>query len=437
MFEQIEKIGFIVLCAGISIIILRIYFSIFFEKADISIWNRFVWVLYFIWQVLIGGYISLPAYVNVIISVLIASIICISTYKGAVLQKTVFSVLIITIWVLIEFFVGYIFTLIGVNYEVPQHLGSVFSKVLTLILILILKKYFQNENIKNLPNVYNIVLLMIPIGSMYIVYNIFMLSVNVGNKKYVNSSLLSSVMILLLNIIVFKLYLSLSKEKELEKYNTVYEQQIELCNQHMQEKETVMMEYRNARHDLKNHFIVIMELIDSGNNAEAMSYLRRLVNIEPFGTNEISRTGNIIVDSLVNAKYSLSIKRKIDFEADIHIPMQLHFRGADICILLGNIIDNAIEASEKISDKRRYIKFYMRYDSGTLIIAVVNAYDGKLIRNREGKLISNKEDAKSHGIGLASVQRIVDKYNGQIIIETEDEMFRIKIILCDLIVTAK
>ena len=139
------------------------------------------------------------------------------------------------------------------------------------------------------------------------VYNIFVLSVELENQKHIRGSLASSILVLIINIVIFKLYLKLSKEKELQRYNTVYEKQLELCNQHMIEKEAIMMDFRNARHDMKQHFIVLMEMLDNNENALATEYLSKLVDMNLLNNIGISKTDNIVVDSLINAKYSGSV----------------------------------------------------------------------------------------------------------------------------------
>ena len=363
----------------ISIVILKIYFETFFEQDKRGIIGEFFWIFYFMWQFILGRRNVLPAYINVMINVFLVSMLCINTYEGGILQKIVFSVLINTIWMLAEFLVGYMFVLCGIHYMVPQFWGSLFSKLFTLFMIICLKKFFQNENVKDLSNKYNITLLLIPIGSMFVVYNTFMLSVDINKKVHIKESLTSLIIILLINIVIFKLYLVMSKEKELEKYNAVYEQQLELCTQHMREKENIMMDFRNARHDIKQHVIVLIEMLDNNQNESAIDYLRKLINIVPLNNLGISRTDNIVVDSLINAKYAIALKEKIKFNVDIHIPMQLPFYSADLSILLGNILDNAIEASLQVTEDNRYIKLFMKFEMNVLIITVVNAYNGKLV----------------------------------------------------------
>jgi two-component system sensor histidine kinase AgrC len=328
----------------LAVIILKIFFDIFFRSRKLNIIIFINWICYIIWQVILSKNNALPGYVNIAISIFLMSIICIFSYEGSFLQKIVFSLLINVMWMLIEFLVGYIFVVCEINiyYRIPQVVGSLVSKLLMLILILVLRRFFINENIITIPNKYHMLLLTIPIGSMFVVYNIFAICLLTNNKKYIGVSFASSILVLAINIIMFRLYMILSKEKELQKFNTVYEQQLELCNQHMREKESVMMSARNIKHDIRQHFIVLIELLDKNENDVAISYLKKLIDMNILNSDGICKSGNIVVDSLINAKYTVASNLKIKFDIDIHIPIQLSFESADISILLGNILVHRI-----------------------------------------------------------------------------------------------
>lgn len=418
----------------LSVVILKIYFGVFFEERQREIRGCIVWIMYVIWQIIISWINILPGYINVLISIALVTMICIFSYDGNMGQMIVFSILINAIWMLAEFLVGYLFLLVGaqIHYYIPQLLGSLLSKLLTLMLIVGIKIFFGNENIKSLSKKNNMILLLIPIGSMFIVYNTFMINSLEGNYQHIKLSLVSSVLVLVINITIFKLYLDLSKEKELQRHNAVYEKQLELCNQHMIEKESIMLDFRNARHDMKQHFIVLMEMLDTNQNKLAIEYLSELIDMNVLNSTGISKTDNIVVDSLINAKYSLALKYKIKFEIDIHIPMQLPFESADISILLGNILDNAIEASVIIPIDERIIQCFMKYESNILIITVVNSFSGKLNKNKNGKIKTTKKSPENHGIGLESIKKIASKYHGSVVVETSEEKFKIKVIICDV-----
>lgn len=110
--------------------------------------------------------------------------------------------------------------------------------------------------------------------------------------------------------------------------------------------------------------------------------------------------------------------------------MQLPFEMADMSVLLGNMLDNAIEANNN-TVAEKYVKIYMEYDKNTLIITVINSYDGTLLRDKTGKTLTRKDDWNAHGFGLVSVERIVQKYHGSMVIEETAEEFKINLLLVD------
>ena len=252
---------------------------------------------------------------------------------------------------------------------------------------------------------------------------------DVDSGKYTRESLIALVIILTINIIIFYLYVQLSKEMELKKYNVLYEQQLELCKRHIEEKEVSMLEFRNARHDMKQHFIALIGMIEKRENDSAVEYLEKLVQSNNLDKLGICRTDNIVIDSLVNAKYSLAKKENIKMNIDIKIPMQINMDYADLSIVVGNILDNAIEANLKIPSEKRFIDLFARVDKNLLIITIINAYDGILIKDKDGNVLSRKLDINNHGWGLISLKRVVEKYQGSYIIEDKEEIFSLKIMI--------
>lgn len=108
----------------------------------------------------------------------------------------------------------------------------------------------------------------------------------------------------------------------------------------------------------------------------------------------------------------------IDFSVNLNIPMEMPFRGADICLILGNLLENAVEAAQKAEGKK-YIRFHMKYDKNNLLLFVENNYKGVLIKTKDKRLKSTKTDAGNHGVGLSSVYRIAAKYHGVVTIDDD------------------
>ena len=203
---------------------------------------------------------------------------------------------------------------------------------------------------------------------------------------------------LTINILFFKLYLSLADEMSERKYNAIYAQQLELYGKTVREREMSMAEYRRIRHDMKQHYSSVLNMLEKQNYATAEEYLKQLVN-DNTDHSQICRTENPVVDAIVNAKYSF-------------------------------MKTLAIEANND-SFAEKYVKIYMAYDKNTLIITVINSYDGTLLRDKTGKILTRKSDQNAHGFGLVSVERIVRKYHGAMVIEETSEKFKINLILID------
>ena len=104
-------------------------------------------------------------------------------------------------------------------------------------------------------------------------------------------------------------------------------------------------------------------------------------------------------------------------------------RGADICLILGNLLENAVEAAERVK-KKKYIKIQMKYDKGNLLIFLMNSYQGQLIKMKDERLKSTKSDAGNHGVGLPSVYRAAAKYNGIVTVDDSiPERFLVRVVL--------
>lgn len=237
---------------------------------------------------------------------------------------------------------------------------------------------------------------------------------------------LSMICVLLLNFTVFYLYDSLSKsfkdkmQSELAKLETMYyhAQAEMICNN--------AEELKRFRHDIKNRIIAVEQLLIQGNNNKAAEYLTditdKLTNIMSY-----SETGNIVIDSILNYKLTQAFQEGIKIDRRIVIPKDISVDDDDIIVILGNILDNAIEAAAKCENER-YIRLNIRYDKGTLLISLKNNYDGNICKSNS-KIKTTKSNHEMHGIGLKSVELIVQKYYGKIEINHNEKEFEITIML--------
>lgn len=214
--------------------------------------------------------------------------------------------------------------------------------------------------------------------------------------------------------------------------NMIYEQQLDLCERHQKETEFSMLQMRDVRHSMKNHFLSILAYAEKGECERIIRFVNDVMEGGKLKESGTVNTGNIVTDSLVGYWKKEAEDREIGFWSELDIPMEMPFRGADISLILGNLLENAVEAAEKV-DGERYIRLKMKYDKKNLLLIVENNYKGELVRDKEDGLKTTKEDAVNHGIGIPSVQRTAEKYRGTVAIDDRlSGRFIIRVVLYGL-----
>lgn len=405
------------------------YFDIFFARKRKRYLSVIGITLFVIWQFGITTIISFPAYINIAVTIMFTFLAVMMTYEGRWWNKGVFVITFNAIWMLMETLCNYILLTYCPQYAAVRQVGSFVSKIFFNAVILALKKVFTDDDIKELPVRYSILLVLIPTGSIYIMNNIFMLGfANNNGRTRINSTF--TVLILLgMNILIFYVYMKLADDLRLRRMAAVYEQQLELCERHQQERELSMLQLRDIKHNMKNNLISILAYAENKEYEKMTGFIEEIMGEGGMVIASISNSGNIVIDSLIGYWYVTAQNKRIIFKTDICIPMIMPFKGADLSLILGNLLENAVEAAEKV-EENRYINVKMKFDKNNLLLFVDNSYKGKLLKTRDNRLKSTKSDAENHGVGLASVYRAVAKYHGSVVIEdSEPGKSKIRIVL--------
>ena len=249
-----------------------------------------------------------------------------------------------------------------------------------------------------------LLLLVIPAMSV-IILSVLML----GEMEKIFAVLISGCM-LMINISAFYLYHVLVENYIDLRDNDRYRQQIYAYQNQLE----VIMESQNRvralRHDMKNHILALQVLVQRKEIGEADKYLD---SMKDFMTNpqEYVKTGNDAVDSLLNYKIQKANEVLNVVETKIRIPERLSLHSFDLNVVLGNLLDNAIDAAVQTEDKK--LKITVEIDKGILFLNICNSCQ-KMDSGRADFLETTKEDKGNHGIGLKNVRRIVEKHHGEI-----------------------
>ena len=202
--------------------------------------------------------------------------------------------------------------------------------------------------------------------------------------------------------------------------------QSELVQTHYQEVEQMYRQVRGWRHDYRNHIQVMKAHLDAGRYEELDHYLQ-LLGEDLASVDTVIKTGNKMTDAILNSKISLAKAKHIPVVADAHVPVALKTSEMDLCIIIGNLFDNAIEASMKLPEDKRLIRVYMDMKNTQLYISFTNFTAGKKMQKEGGLFRSTK--GEGHGFGLVRIDAIVERLDGYISRNSEDGAFTTEILL--------
>lgn len=202
--------------------------------------------------------------------------------------------------------------------------------------------------------------------------------------------------------------------------------QRQLIETHYQEVENMYRQMRGWRHDYRNH-IQTMKVLASGGDLEGIrSYLDRLDT--DLNTVDLAvKTGNAMADAILNSKISLAKSRDIPVQVEAHIPVRLKMSELDLCCVIGNLFDNAIEASLALPPEERLIRVYMDMKGTQLYLSFTNFTAQGKREKRNGRFLTTK--GEGHGFGLVRVDAIVERLDGYLSRNSEDGAFTTEILI--------
>lgn len=417
--------------ALLHLLIIQKYLKTFLGPEKKTLKSYIEWSIYYIFLLISNIGINLPPHLLLSGNVLLIFIISSSSHKKSIMQRCIFSLLICTAWMLVEVIVMMILNTVGFDAGILKDAGSFISKMCMLLLSVIISHCIKDNHYSEIPLKYFLIILLIPVGSIYIMHHIFLIAA--VHSEYAMFSATASFLLLVVNYMIFEVYDWISRDAELREQNRLYAQQLELCTQQAEERENLYLEIRRIRHDLKKHLSVLLEMVRIGQTNETEKYITLLID-DGVGDRpeEVSRSGNIIVDSLINNTYTLAQKYNIDFNINVLVPAILPFESGHLAIILGNLMENALEACQEIKEGKKFINLDISYVKEVFQLSIKNNYQKKRKKNNIGNYITTKNDTIYHGLGLSSINHAVANYQGQVEIIDRNNEFQVIVIMYGL-----
>lgn len=208
-------------------------------------------------------------------------------------------------------------------------------------------------------------------------------------------------------------------DKRIEAY------QSDLIRKYCDEVESMYTKMRGWRHDYHNHIQALQASMALENYDEVNAYLRQL-NDDLTNVDTTVKTGRVMVDAILNGKMNIAAQNKIAVNAKAKIPEGVPVTDVDLCVIIGNLLDNAVEENKKLPEEDRFLRIYLGQKNTQFYLAFTNAAGKK--REKQGSLFQSAKGT-DHGFGLARVESIVKKYGGLFSADSEDGGFTAEILI--------
>ncbi len=207
-------------------------------------------------------------------------------------------------------------------------------------------------------------------------------------------------------------------------YKKGYEFQTEqfrrdLMEHQYEEIKGVYMDMRGWRHDYHNHMQVMKAQLALGNLEEIQEYLNALEK-ELDHVDTLVKSGNLMTDAILNSKLTLARRQKIRINCNAKIPERISVEDVDLCVILGNLMDNALEACKQIAEENRFLRIYMKVNKSQLYLSIQNSAKEDPDFNEQNYITKKRGN---HGLGMKRVQTAVEKYQGYLNLANEPGIF--------------
>lgn len=270
----------------------------------------------------------------------------------------------------------------------------------------------------------------VPLCMLLLILKLFYMTMLVESHDYMLENFFNiSGLLLLTALSLYFLADRTNSMNETLKQKKIVEQLMSMQDSYYRALESQQKEIRSLSHDMKSHLRFLNTLLTEAQYQKAVEYIRT-IHDDVQSAHAISHSGNPVFDAILSNKLMHAEELGIKLELDLIIPPSFSIHDVDICILLGNLLDNAVEACQRISknDSDRFIYLNARIQKGFLCIQVNNSYNGNL------NLVDNayatvKMEKRFCGIGLSNIKRIVEKNRGKLNITHTDTVFSVLVLL--------
>lgn len=411
-----------------SIMFYMLYGALYEKRENINNWIYYMFYALFALVSDVSFWFLGGTLLNIIILYL-SSVGLSFLYKCDIKTRIATPLFVFTINILIEMIVWYLTNLTFNISAIEQAntpniwiLGAILSKTILLIVINFVRLRLKNRKLFE-NRIYWLLFIVVFLPTALIDYLLFRLTLTITEPVVSILAIVGSLGLIISSFVVLFLYEKFAIQSEIINREQQYEQQLKSQSKHLDDILVMQNQIKSFRHDIKNHWVALSGYFSNGDYEGGKKYIEQISGA--FSEGETIDTGNIALDAIISTKKALADEKGIRFDATVQIPEQIPVDAADICIIFGNSLDNAIEACEKIKSDKKYIKLSVIYEDNSILCKVVNTVESK----HKITLKTTKKDKSNHGFGFDNIKQSLSKYNHLMKIDQNDNEFILSFVI--------
>lgn len=420
-----------ILCSLMGYFSVHIYFSTFAPKG--SVFTRRKWCIMFfcflidcyIYYACKGGPSVLMSVATIILEIILGLLHDIK-FKRCILLYVLMLSIASVCDVVAPGFVAHICgqNLITFYSDFDTYVISMLlNQILFLIMVTLLHVFFQRKEFMKRPAGYWQLVGIMPFGSMYIMYFLLTRILTNYDGNYVDF-MLCAVILCIMNMMTLSFYDRICRDQMVKEERDQLQQYVELQKNQQQRVDYYNKRIARMRHDMKNYLAGITELVEEQKYEKALSELKN-VNQEFLAAPKVFSTGDSMLNQILNAKLWEMKEKGILLESAITLSGEIPMSAGELSVLLGNLLDNAIEYLESHKMAEQKVELVIHYDYGMLSIMEENAVEEEM-KIPKDMLIPTTKKKGMHGIGISSMKEIAHRYHGDFQITCREKRFRLE-----------
>jgi hypothetical protein len=429
VYDILSWVAYIVASAVFLIVVFSYYSTMFSRKHSHAVTYGIGIALIFVNFILT---FANSAVLNITVSIFTFVMIAL-LFSGSLLNRLIFAVFLLIATIVSEFVVSYAIAIFGntspydVQFGTPEFaIGLMLSRVQFAIIARFISRIAENRRLPPINIKRWIVFTALPIGNLLVLYNFLF------QRSHTALDIFSSLVVMTTAIAVLIVYGKILSDYEVEVKNRYLEELLShLRYQYVMAEKSVEL-ISKTKHDIKNLLLGFKTGIQSQNVENVKKHISKILD-EIDAYDGPAKSGNLVIDSIINYKFSIANENQIHFLTDMNIPNNLNLDSVVVCQIIGTALDNAIEATKKIEDaEKRVVEIIVKSGQGTLSIQIANSYVGSIVTNAKGGIMSSKRNHRSEGVGLQSIVGTVLENDGIYDVDYSGGRFHLSVILFDV-----